>query len=158
MAEQAIFCPLRSKWSGLCLGLPGFWPLWFPPYHQFFIFDWALCSFGQLLGLLDESLWQEPTQEIYDCSLYLCSQSLSSWGESGDWWELWPLKRYTICLECSSMDKVPPCVRHTFTGSGSLWYLVQKTVEKEKSDEIYVLACLFIEWAIEKLPKIRYNR
>ena len=55
------------------------------------------------------------------------------------------------------MDKVPSCVRHPLTGSGSLWYLVQETVEKEKSGEIYTLACLFIGWAIEKLPKIRYN-
>ena len=56
------------------------------------------------------------------------------------------------------MDKVPPYVGYSFSGIGSLWYLVQKKVEKEKSDEIYALACLFIGWAIEKLPEIRYNR
>ena len=158
MAEQAIFCPLRSKWSGLCFGLPCFWSLWFPPYHQFFIFDWALCPSSEFLGLLDESLWQDLAQEIYDCSLYLYSQSLSSWGKSGDGWKLWFVKQDTFYSGCPLVAKVPSCVRHPLTSTGSFWYLVQKTVEKEKPGKISNLAYLFIRWAIEKLPEIRYNR
>ena len=68
--SKQYFALLGASGAVFALGYPVFDPYDFP--HIFFP-DWSLCTVGQFPDLSDESLRQDPAQEIYDCPLYFCA-------------------------------------------------------------------------------------
>ena len=151
--SKQYFALLGASGAVFALVYPVFDPYDFPHItsFSFLIGHYALLvnSLVYLMNHYDKSLLKKYMIVAYTfiLNLFLVGVNQVTGGNYG------LLNKTPFIPDAPPVAKVPTCVCHPFTGSGSFWYLIQKTVEKEKTGEISALAYFFHRMSNWKTPQ-----